>query len=185
MLRPLLVMNSLESIRMDSYDLVLLVLIIGPCIVFTLSVLLANGLSRRRREKAARSRLRFLVKHIEQPFSLSCAWRWFFRCGYRKGKKKGLEIGRQQGQRFELVNRCEPHKSNLYPQLIRLDNGNFVQGWFCTNWDAHTVHTDTDKIEHPFAAARFAAQKELQSQLLPLTETQEVQKMPKKVKLSS
>jgi hypothetical protein len=170
---------------MDGYDFILLALIIGPCVLFTLSVLLANGLSRRRQEKAARSRLRFLVKHIEQPFSLSCAWRWFYRNGYRRGKKRGIEIGRQQAQRTVIENRCNPHKSDIYPQLVRLDNGNFVQGWFCTNWDAHTVSVETDKIEHPFAAARFAAQKELQSQLLPLTETQEVQKISKRVKLSS
>lgn len=169
---------------MDNYDLVLSALIIGPCVVFAASVILANGLSQRRREKAAEKRVGW-VQHQLNSHSLSLAWRWFYRCGYRRGKKKGLEQGRLQGQRYELVNRCEPHKSNLYPQLIRLHDGSFVQGWFCTNWEAHTVHPDTDKIEHPFAAARFAAQKDLQSQLVPLHETQAVEKIPKKVRLSS
>lgn len=176
---------------MDNYDLVLLALIIGPCVVFAVCVIVANGLHQRRREKAARGRLKFLLKHVAAPLRLSDAWRWHYRCGYRKGRKKGreegIDIGLQRAQRIEVVNRCVPHGSNLHPQLVRLYDGTIVQGWFCQNWAAHTVPVETGKIEHPFAAMRFAAQKQLQSQLLPLTDTQEIPIMhppPKKVRLS-
>jgi hypothetical protein len=169
---------------MQGFDVILGGVLIVAALAFCLVMMFWT--SARSREQAAEKRVGWVQQHIKSH-SLSLAWRWFYRCGYRRGKKRGLEVGRQLGQRIEVTNRCEPHRSSIYPQLVRLDNGSFVQGWFCTNWEAHTEHVETGKIEHPFPVKRFEARQELQSQLLPLTETQEVQivKPPKKIKLSS
>src|SRR5260370_34170372 len=140
---------------MQGFDVILGAILIGFFIVLCAVMWWISTMH----ERAAKGRLKWLRRHLKHPFSLSYAWRWHYRNGHRRGKKQGIEIGRQQTQRIVLENRCEPHKSDLYPQLVRLDNGSFVQGWFCTNWEQHTVHVETGKIEHPFAAARFAAQK--------------------------
>ena len=82
------------------------------------------------------NRLKWLKQHMHS-FSLSRAWLWYYRLGFRKGKKKGIEIGKQQGQRFEIINRCEPHKSDLSLQVVQLFDGRFYEVWACPYWQSH------------------------------------------------
>jgi hypothetical protein len=80
------------------------------------------------------------------------ALRWMYRKGFRRGKLKGIEIGKREAA---TINQCQQHHVPLFQQTLQLANGTLAELWTCPYWQEHTtaptlpaVERHTDRIPY-------------------------------------
>jgi hypothetical protein len=101
-------------------------------------------------------------------YSPSAALRWMYRLGFRKGKMRGMELGKQSVP--PILNRCMMHNMPTYPRIVQVADGRWIEMWCCPMWAEHTMHDlampamfpdverSTDKMERPMQTFLHARQ---------------------------